>query len=60
MKDGPVWVRSFAASKPVLARLQSAGLVDKVAPPGGLGRNQVKLSDAGLHAVVRGTAVFGD
>jgi hypothetical protein len=49
---GPKYMRSFQAAKPVVERMISLGHIERCRPDGGTARNMIKLTDAGLHAVV--------
>jgi len=49
LRGGPRWAHSFVAVKVVTDRLCRAGLVEKIAPPGGRSRNMLGLTDKGMN-----------
>jgi hypothetical protein len=51
--DRPCWARSFASVKPRLTILCAGGLLERCPPPGGKGRNMVRLSDHGISVLER-------
>lgn len=45
LQDGPRWIRSFHAVKPLLDDLIAHGLVERCRPPFGAARNMVRLTE---------------
>ena len=43
LRKGPVYARSFHAAKPVVQALIKRGLIRRVAPPGGRGKNMLEI-----------------
>ncbi|MEA3043010.1 MAG: hypothetical protein QOH47_848 [Sphingomonadales bacterium] len=50
---GPVWVRSLGPWKVLADQLVTAGLVKRVSPQNGRGRNMMTLTDTGRSVVYR-------
>lgn len=44
LANGPLYARTFHAAKPVVERLIRLGKVERCAPPGGRGKNMVRLA----------------